>query len=124
VLSNSLGREPHDPYAPYYLPGNFDVLVQSADRGIRKLDPVIFKITLERMGVSAVRGALRVCRRHRGEPADGLPARDDGGPRARSAADGRQAPGTAETPCGLALLVASRKSSQAHSCDWPKLRGR
>jgi putative hydrolase of the HAD superfamily len=27
VLSNSLGRAPHDPYAPYYLVGNFDAVV-------------------------------------------------------------------------------------------------
>jgi putative hydrolase of the HAD superfamily len=54
VLSNSLGREPHDPYAPYYLPGNFDVSVLSADHGIRKPDPAIFHLALEQMGVSAV----------------------------------------------------------------------
>ena len=30
VLSNSLGREPLDPYAPYNLRGNFDVTVLSA----------------------------------------------------------------------------------------------
>jgi len=53
VLSNSLGREPHDPYAPYYLPGNFDVSVLSADYRIRKPDPAIFKLALDKMGVPA-----------------------------------------------------------------------
>jgi putative hydrolase of the HAD superfamily len=53
VLSNSLGREPHDPYAPYHLRGNFDVSIQSADYGIRKPDPAIFKLALERMVVPA-----------------------------------------------------------------------
>jgi putative hydrolase of the HAD superfamily len=53
VLSNSLGREPHDPYAPYYLRGNFDVSVLSADHGIRKPDPAIFQLTLQQMGLTA-----------------------------------------------------------------------
>jgi putative hydrolase of the HAD superfamily len=44
VLSNSLGREPFDPYAPYHLRGNFDVAVLSAEHGIRKPDPAIFKL--------------------------------------------------------------------------------
>jgi putative hydrolase of the HAD superfamily len=55
VLSNSLGREPHDPYAPYYLPGNFDVSLLSADHGIRKPDPAIFKLILDQIGVPAER---------------------------------------------------------------------
>jgi putative hydrolase of the HAD superfamily len=53
VLSNSLGREPHDPYAPYYLPGTFDVSVLSADHGVRKPDPAIFRLALDQMGVPA-----------------------------------------------------------------------
>ena len=53
VLSNSLGREPHDPYLPYYLPGNFDVVVLSADHGIRKPDRAIFELTLDKLGVPA-----------------------------------------------------------------------
>src|SRR6266581_3024529 len=36
VLSNSLGREPHDPYARYRLPAFFDVIVLSAEVGLRK----------------------------------------------------------------------------------------
>ena len=53
VLSNSLGRAPHDPYAPYYLPGNFDVSMLSADHGIRKPDRAIFQLVLQQMGVAA-----------------------------------------------------------------------
>jgi putative hydrolase of the HAD superfamily len=53
VLSNSLGREPHDPYAAYDLGKNFDVAVFSDEHGIRKPDPAIFKLTLDRLGVPA-----------------------------------------------------------------------
>lgn len=53
VLSNSLGRAPHDPYAPYYLVGNFDVVVLSDQYGIRKPDPEIFRLTLEQLGLAA-----------------------------------------------------------------------
>jgi putative hydrolase of the HAD superfamily len=53
VLSNSLGRDPHDPYAPYYLPAHFDVVVLSDEHGIRKPDPAIFRLTLDRLGVPA-----------------------------------------------------------------------
>jgi putative hydrolase of the HAD superfamily len=52
VLSNSLGRAPHDPYAPYYLVGNFDAVVLSDQHGIRKPDPAIFRLTLDQLGVS------------------------------------------------------------------------
>ena len=53
VLSNSLGREPHDPYGRYDLAGNFDAAVLSSDHGIRKPDPAIFALVLERLGVPA-----------------------------------------------------------------------
>ena len=52
VLSNSLGRAPHDPYAPYYLAGNFDAVVLSDQHGIRKPDPAIFRLTLDQLGLS------------------------------------------------------------------------
>jgi putative hydrolase of the HAD superfamily len=51
VLSNSLGREPFDPYAAYHLRGNFDVAVLSAEHGIRKPDPAVFRLTLDRLGL-------------------------------------------------------------------------
>lgn len=53
VLSNSLGRQPFDPYGRYDLPRNFDVAVLSSDVGIRKPDPAIFTLVLERLGVPA-----------------------------------------------------------------------
>jgi len=53
VLSNSLGRVPHDPYATYDLGKNFDVAVFSDEHGMRKPDPAIFKLTLDRLGVPA-----------------------------------------------------------------------
>jgi len=53
VLSNSLGREPHDPYAPYDLRGTFDVVVFSDELGIRKPDPAIFEHTVGLLGVPA-----------------------------------------------------------------------
>lgn len=51
VLSNSLGRDPHDPYAPFRLEDHFDVVVLSDEVGIRKPDPRIFQLTAERLGV-------------------------------------------------------------------------
>jgi putative hydrolase of the HAD superfamily len=53
VLSNSLGREPYDPYAGFDLHGTFDEVVLSAEHGVRKPDPAIFRLTLDRLGVSA-----------------------------------------------------------------------
>ena len=53
LLSNSLGRDPHDPYALYDLSGTFDVVVLSAEHRIRKPDPAIFHLTLEQLGVPA-----------------------------------------------------------------------
>ncbi len=53
VLSNSLGREPYDPYARYRLPAFFDVIVMSAEVGLRKPDPSIFRLTVDRLGVPA-----------------------------------------------------------------------
>jgi putative hydrolase of the HAD superfamily len=53
VLSNSLGREPYDPYAGFDLPGAFDVVVLSEEQGLRKPDPAIFHLTLDKLGVPA-----------------------------------------------------------------------
>lgn len=53
VLSNSLGHEPHDPYARYHLPGSFDVVVLSDKHSVRKPDPAIFRLTLEQLGLAA-----------------------------------------------------------------------
>lgn len=51
VLSNSLGREPYDPYAGFDLHGAFDAVVLSADHGVRKPDPAVFRIALDTLGV-------------------------------------------------------------------------
>ncbi len=53
VLSNSLGRQPYDPYAGFDLHGTFDAVVLSADHGVRKPEPAAFRLVLERLGVSA-----------------------------------------------------------------------
>jgi len=53
VLSNSLGRHPYDPYAGFDLRGTFDEVVLSAEHGVRKPDPVIFQLVLDRLGVAA-----------------------------------------------------------------------
>ncbi|WP_158920176.1 HAD-IA family hydrolase [Streptomyces sp. NBRC 109706] len=55
VLSNSLGREPYDPYAGFDLYGTFDAVVLSAEHGVRKPDPDIFRLVLDKLGVSAER---------------------------------------------------------------------
>jgi putative hydrolase of the HAD superfamily len=53
VLSNSMGRQPYDPYAPYDLRGNFDEVVLSGEHGVRKPDPAIFRLVLDRLGLAA-----------------------------------------------------------------------
>lgn len=53
VISNSLGREPFDPYAPYDLWNAFDAVVISTDLGVRKPDSVIFEHTVNLLGLSA-----------------------------------------------------------------------
>jgi putative hydrolase of the HAD superfamily len=53
VLSNSLGRSPHDPYGPFNLDDRFDVVVLSDQVGLRKPDPRIFELTAERLGLPA-----------------------------------------------------------------------
>ncbi|WP_052441087.1 HAD-IA family hydrolase [Streptacidiphilus anmyonensis] len=53
VLSNSLGREPYDPYAGFDLGGTFDAVLLSSEAGVRKPDPAIFRLALERLDVPA-----------------------------------------------------------------------
>src|SRR5262249_22415772 len=53
VISNSLGREPFDPYAPYDLWNVFDAVVLSTDLGIRKPDPAIFVHAINELGLRA-----------------------------------------------------------------------
>ncbi|MEV2279345.1 HAD-IA family hydrolase [Nocardiopsis sp. NPDC049922] len=55
VLSNSLGREPYDPYAGFDLHNTFDEVVLSTDHGIRKPDPAIFHLVLDKLDVPAER---------------------------------------------------------------------
>ncbi len=51
VLTNSLGLAPYNPYAPWRLAERFDVLVISEEVGMRKPDPGIFAVALDRLGV-------------------------------------------------------------------------
>jgi putative hydrolase of the HAD superfamily len=53
VLSNSLGREPYDPYAGFDLHGTFDEVVFSAEHGVRKPDPAVFRLVLAKLDVPA-----------------------------------------------------------------------
>ncbi|WP_234327370.1 HAD family hydrolase [Streptomyces sp. NRRL WC-3742] len=53
VLSNSLGRQPYDPYAGFDLHRTFDAVVLSAELGVRKPEPEAFRAVLERLGVTA-----------------------------------------------------------------------
>ncbi len=53
VLSNSLGRQPYDPYAGFDLDGAFDAVVLSGDHGVRKPDPALFQVVLDRLGLAA-----------------------------------------------------------------------
>jgi putative hydrolase of the HAD superfamily len=52
VLSNSLGMEPYDPYGPWRLKERFDVVVISGEARMRKPDPEIFTLALDRLGVA------------------------------------------------------------------------
>ncbi|MEY9875728.1 putative hydrolase of the HAD superfamily [Streptacidiphilus sp. MAP12-33] len=53
VVSNSLGRKPYDPYAGFDLSANFDAVVLSTEHGVRKPDPAIFQLVLDRLGLDA-----------------------------------------------------------------------
>ncbi len=52
MLSNSFGLDPYDPYEHVGVWELFDVAVLSEREGIAKPDPEIYRLTLERMGLS------------------------------------------------------------------------
>nr|WP_045695181.1 HAD-IA family hydrolase [Streptomyces rubellomurinus] len=52
LLSNSYGFDPYNPYVATGIWGLFDVRVISGLEGIAKPDPVIYRRTLERMGLA------------------------------------------------------------------------
>lgn len=55
VLSNSWGSTPFDPYVAWDLRGRFDTVVVSDQVGLRKPEPAIFELAVERLGVPAGR---------------------------------------------------------------------
>lgn len=52
ILSNSWGMEPHDPYAPWLLERNWDVVVYSHEVRLRKPSPAIYELTAQRLRVA------------------------------------------------------------------------
>jgi epoxide hydrolase-like predicted phosphatase len=52
VLSNSWGSAPFDPYARFQLSEHYDVVVISDQVGLRKPDPEIFALVLDRLELS------------------------------------------------------------------------
>jgi len=53
VLSNSLGSDYYDPYAPWDLASRCDVVIISDQVRLRKPEPEIFDLVLEKLGVPA-----------------------------------------------------------------------
>jgi len=53
VLSNSLGSDYHDFYAPFELESRADVVIISHQVKLRKPEPEIFALVLERLGLPA-----------------------------------------------------------------------
>ncbi|MEV6525674.1 HAD family hydrolase [Longispora sp. NPDC051575] len=53
ILSNSWGSDYFDPYAPWHLDDRADVVVISDRVGLRKPDPRIFALTVDRLGLPA-----------------------------------------------------------------------
>ena len=51
VLSNSWGTGGYDPYAGYDLAAHFDVVVISAQAGLRKPEPPIYDLTTAKLGL-------------------------------------------------------------------------
>ncbi|MEY9846312.1 putative hydrolase of the HAD superfamily [Streptacidiphilus sp. BW17] len=53
ILTNSVGFAPYNPYDGYELETRYDALVVSEREGLRKPDPAIYKVMLDRLGVPA-----------------------------------------------------------------------
>ncbi|MFF3503245.1 HAD-IA family hydrolase [Streptomyces sp. NPDC003247] len=53
ILSNSVGPAPWNLYDGHELEGRYDAVVLSEDHGTRKPEPEIFRIVLDRLGLSA-----------------------------------------------------------------------
>ncbi|MFI1765265.1 HAD family hydrolase [Streptomyces sp. NPDC020800] len=49
ILSNSMGLEPFNPYTPWDLEANHDVIVFSEHHRIRKPEPAIYQLTLDKL---------------------------------------------------------------------------
>ncbi|MFF5714405.1 HAD family phosphatase [Streptomyces sp. 62] len=53
ILSNSVGTDPWNLYAGHDLEHRFDAVVISEDHGLRKPEPEIFRLVLDRLGLPA-----------------------------------------------------------------------
>jgi putative hydrolase of the HAD superfamily len=53
VFSNSWGTEPYDPYAGYYLHKHYDAVILSGEVGLRKPDPAIYLLAVDKLGLPA-----------------------------------------------------------------------
>jgi putative hydrolase of the HAD superfamily len=53
ILSNSWGSDYFDPYAPWRLPTRADVVIISDQVGMRKPEPEIFALVVDKLGVPA-----------------------------------------------------------------------
>ncbi|MFE3558731.1 HAD family hydrolase [Streptomyces sp. NPDC059193] len=51
ILSNSMGLEPFNPYTPWDLEANHDVIVFSEHHRIRKPEAAIYQLTLDKLGL-------------------------------------------------------------------------
>jgi putative hydrolase of the HAD superfamily len=58
VITNSWGTDPYDPYQNYQLAECYDALVVSGEVGIRKPDPAIYQLAIEKLGVPPSRCVL------------------------------------------------------------------
>ncbi|MFF4583723.1 HAD family hydrolase [Streptomyces sp. NPDC001389] len=55
ILSNSMGLDPFNPYTPWDLDANHDVVVLSEHHRMRKPEPEIYQLTLDQLGLPADR---------------------------------------------------------------------